>query len=504
MSLYSELTDGLSEHETVTYDIPVHRATQAVEHDLVYDLDAKTWSKAMSTEERATFPLAAYETPAQHPENGKDRNQTRIQSKKSKRFYLDVPYEDRAIAKSQGAKWDGKNKCWFILSAKDGTFSTRGLEAYVPFRVPDPVTQFAEVLKDAGFILTTAPKLDGKSHRAPVDESDLKKRTESGVYIGRLLGDGARASYTNFKTGEEGITWQAKLSSKAFDLNNQLDPTMNINQDTSKTVSQAPDLGRASNAAFKTEPATQDDEIDPEKVASRARYMFRMTEAWANPDNTPYLAAKGMKGFAVKSLDDGTMIVPARNVEGQIQTLQFIKPDGSKRFMKGGAKLGSFFKIDPDKKIEGANRLYIVEGYATGGTIFLATKEPTIVAFDSGNINEVGKALREAYPDKELVYVADNDHSVMRRSVPYNTGLIAAQEAAQETRGSVVYPKFNELQRSHGMTDFDDLRRTSGLVSVKHALQAQLAQTKEQGPSKTAPTLTQKKTSKSVGMDLAL
>lgn len=34
-------------------------------------------------------------------------------------FYLDVPYEDREIAKRMGAKWDAEARKWFCRGSED-------------------------------------------------------------------------------------------------------------------------------------------------------------------------------------------------------------------------------------------------------------------------------------------------------------------------------------------------------------------------------------------------
>jgi len=56
--------------------------------------------------------------------------------------------------------------------------------------------------------------------------------------------------------------------------------------------------------------------------------------------NHPYLIAKGIQQLHGDIRQKGdTLIVPVR-INGEITTLQFISPDGSKRFLKGGAIIG--------------------------------------------------------------------------------------------------------------------------------------------------------------------
>jgi phage/plasmid primase-like uncharacterized protein len=48
----------------------------------------------------------------------------------------------------------------------------------------------------------------------------------------------------------------------------------------------------------------------------------------------------------------------------------------------------------------------------------------------------VAKAIRAEDPDRQIVFMADNDHHLPRRSPPLpNAGLEKAHEAAREVRG---------------------------------------------------------------------
>ena len=50
----------------------------------------------------------------------------------------------------------------------------------------DPVTEFAQVLENAGLVLKELPVMDGKIHRVPT--ADDKKGQKSGAYRGFLDG----------------------------------------------------------------------------------------------------------------------------------------------------------------------------------------------------------------------------------------------------------------------------------------------------------------------------
>ena len=71
--------------------------------------------------------------------------------------------------------------------------------------------------------------------------------------------------------------------------------------------------------------------------------------------------------------------------------------------------------------IKGDETKYIavVEGYATGLSVFLATGYTTVVAFDKNGVKDKAERIQRLYPNKELVFFADNDEG----------GIKAASEA---------------------------------------------------------------------------
>jgi putative DNA primase/helicase len=91
-----------------------------------------------------------------------------------------------------------------------------------------------------------------------------------------------------------------------------------------------------------------------------------------------------------------------------IHSLQFIGPDGVKRFLTGGRVTGCYFSIGNPK---GAAALCIAEGFATGATIHEATGYPVAVAFNAGNLGAVAKTLRGKFPDLPLILCGDFDKS---------------------------------------------------------------------------------------------
>ena len=64
----------------------------------------------------------------------------------------------------------------------------------------------------------------------------------------------------------------------------------------------------------------------------------------------------------------------------------------------------------------------------------------TVIAFQSGNIDKVGIAIRSKYPNLQLVYCADDDSATL------NAGLKAANKAVAATGGIIVLPKFQMVE----------------------------------------------------------
>lgn len=102
----------------------------------------------------------------------------------------------------------------------------------------------------------------------------------------------------------------------------------------------------------------------------------------------PYIVAKRIKPYGLKQLRD-MLMVPVRDTAGTLHGLQFIMPDGSKRFKTGTAVAGCYHGIGKPN-----GRLYIVEGYATGASVHEATGEAVAIAFNAGNLKPVAEALR--------------------------------------------------------------------------------------------------------------
>jgi len=107
--------------------------------------------------------------------------------------------------------------------------------------------------------------------------------------------------------------------------------------------------------------------------------------------------------------------------------------------------------------------MVIAEGYSTAATIHQATGHATAVSFNAGNILPVAKALRERFPDIEIIIAGDND-----TQTEGNPGKSKATEAAKAVNGRVIIPEF--INTENNPTDFNDLAALEGLERVKELI----------------------------------
>lgn len=164
---------------------------------------------------------------------------------------------------------------------------------------------------------------------------------------------------------------------------------------------------------------------------------------------------------------DGNLIVPLRNIDGELRGFQAIAPDGQKAFATGIEKKGNFHLIGAEGKDLSQGEIVLCEGYATGASLHMTTGKPVAVAFDSGNLIPVAEAIRDKYPNAAITICADNDHAMKRDGQPYNVGVEKAKLAAQKVNGKVKVPTFTDKEKAQGLTDFNDLHKARGLEAVQ-------------------------------------
>lgn len=153
-------------------------------------------------------------------------------------------------------------------------------------------------------------------------------------------------------------------------------------------------------------------------------------------------------------------MVPLRDVNGTLHSLQTIAPDGTKSFQTGGRTKGCYFVIGKPQGL-----LVVCEGFATGASIHEATGYAVACAMFAGNLLAVAQALHQRHPELRIVLAADDDHLT-----PGNPGLSAARQAALAVGGFALAPQF-PAHRPNKATDFNDLHQLAGLDAVRACFQ---------------------------------
>ena len=217
-------------------------------------------------------------------------------------------------------------------------------------------------------------------------------------------------------------------------------------------------------AVFRQKVEHAREEAERKRERERAECRERSAALWekAQPANRqhPYLQLKGVDAHGLRQLNE-SLLVPVRDAGGTIHGLQFIGPDGAKRFKTGTAVSGRFHVIG----VMQSNTILIAEGYATGATLHELSGHAVACAFNAGNLKPVAKVLRELLPDSVLIVCADDDHATEG-----NPGLTKATEAVEAVAGLLAVPTFPET-RGPKDTDFNDLAKLTGPAMVKMCIE---------------------------------
>ncbi len=169
-----------------------------------------------------------------------------------------------------------------------------------------------------------------------------------------------------------------------------------------------------------------------------------------------YPLRKGIWPYTAKLDEHDNLVIPVRNINRKLQGLQYIKPDGSKKFLSGTAKKGNCSYLGKNPGV--AETIIICEGWATGCSLHEATGLPVVIAFDAGNLKPVAEAWRRKLPEHKIIIAGDDDHGTKG-----NPGRTKATEAAQAVNGVMVFPSFENVT---GYSDFNDMHQLKGIDAV--------------------------------------
>lgn len=291
--------------------------------------------------------------------------------------------------------------------------------------------QFLAAIAASGLTPPTAVIGDGQFHRFQADGKPGKK---NGWYI-LHTDDPPAGQFGCWSTGLS-VKWSSR-SDKSMSRAERLAMQRRM-QEISQRV-EAERQNRQAEAA--------------EHAESRWQQAARVTEH-------AYLQTKKVKPHGLRQ-DGNNLLVPLRDENGVIHSLQTLTADGGKFFLDGGRTKGCYHAIGKPDKV-----LIVCEGYATGASIFEATGYAVAVAFNVGNLEPVARVLQSKYPELKLILAADDDWKTQG-----NPGLTQAKEAAVAVGCLVAVPTF-PANRPDKATDFNDLHQLSGAAAVKACIDA--------------------------------
>ncbi len=201
------------------------------------------------------------------------------------------------------------------------------------------------------------------------------------------------------------------------------------------------------------------------QAAEQATALYKVCQ---EVDAHPYLTKKGIRphgcrvyrgGFAIAGMRcDGALVLPIRNSDGEIRSLQFIAENGDKRYLPNGEKSGAYCSIGKP-----SGTICIAEGFATAASIHEATGHAVAVAFDAGNLLAVSKTIKEKFPETTVILCADND-----QFTESNPGVTKALAAAEAVGGTLAVPDFSNLDNQP--KDFNDLLLLDGADAVRRVI----------------------------------
>ncbi|MEN6544850.1 MAG: DnaB-like helicase C-terminal domain-containing protein [Armatimonadia bacterium] len=299
----------------------------------------------------------------------------------------------------------------------------------------DPIKaeeDFRAALRDAGLVPPDGITADGKLHR--IDVEDEKPGRKSGFYVFHCDGIPAGA-YGDWHDGQD--AWKTWCACQRDELTQEEYLEHKKRLDTARAA------------------RTEADKARKQEAKERAARIWEQAKPC---ESHPYLDRKGVGANGAREAN-GRIVIPLRDAEGEISSVEFIDAEGNKLFLAGGKKAGCWFALG-----EPLGALCVAEGFATGASIHESTGLFVAVAFDCGNLAAVAKSLRAKYPTAKIVICADDDPKEDGK----NPGVEAAEKAAAAANALIAVPDMPQGG------DFNDQAAIKGADSVRETIQEAL------------------------------
>jgi len=297
----------------------------------------------------------------------------------------------------------------------------------------DSISQFIDVIRAAG-LKPPSDIVPGEIHRFP----GAGKNTANTAGWCILFDDGLGGSFGDLSTGLS-ENWFAKQEKTFNDI---------------ERAAFKRDVNRAQKLAAQKRLSKYD------AAAAKAKKIWNLATPLEN--DHPYIIKKCLNEFCIRLNNDmvvkqynGDIVLPIYDFSDELASLQFIKPDGSKRFLAGGRKRDCFIHTQNDLLVSPDYfplQVIICEGWATGHT--LACMNPyalVLVAIDAGNLKSLALYVSERWDDTTLIIAGDDD-----RQTPGNPGATNARAAALAYGALLSFPVW-PADAPESLTDFNDL-----------------------------------------------
>lgn len=292
--------------------------------------------------------------------------------------------------------------------------------------------------------------LDGQIHRYQVEGDRRGKR--NGAYC--IYPDGVPAGFVQDWRKEIKLNWK-------FDMSG-------FNDEQKKYFDSDEFKIKAENNRKKREKEIKEKQI---KASENARTFW---ETFKSADEShSYCQRKQVNAYGLR-LNNATnaLAVPLRDVDGNVKSIQWIFPNGDKKLFEGASTDGLFFSIALDTlKDEDNQPILIGEGYATMAKIYELVNLPVVAAISCYHLVQIGKILREKFPDRKIFVLADDDKKT-ELTRGFNPGIREAQKAVKEAKlNAVIAPPFKSPDDG---SDWDDYALKYGDEHTTEILQKRI------------------------------
>ena len=189
------------------------------------------------------------------------------------------------------------------------------------------------------------------------------------------------------------------------------------------------------------------------KAAESARILWENLKT--ADESHPYFQSKQVNSYGIHlHPDTNALAVPLHDSEGIVKSIQWIMPDGTKRFYEGASTDGLFYSLALESIKDGDNQpILIGEGYATVAKAYELTGFPVVAAVSCYHLLQIGSIIRKKFPKSKIIVLADDD-KLTEINRGFNPGIREAQKAVKDAKlNGFVVPPFNSHDDG---SDWDD------------------------------------------------